>query len=395
MIDERISFSRAIALVERSVAALCAEEIATASANRRFLARPAIASRDCPPFDVSAMDGYCISASDLSGAARRTLKLGQPIFAGDTPDPILRGEARPIFTGGAIPRGAGAVLVQERAHVSDKRLCLTEDLPPGLNIRPAREDIQAGATVVGANRRLHPAMIGALCAYGIETVHVRSRPRVGLLVLGDEIAVTAQVGPGQIVDANGPMVAALLEDAGCDVTRHGQVCDDAHAIREAIGMIVGSRPDMILSTGGVSVGDRDLTRAALEGHGANVHFHGVHMRPGKPVLFATAAPGIPFFGLPGNPVAALVATRFFVMAALRRLYGLPAERPERSWDETIEEGPTRFLKASLRPTPGNDEVEILPGQKSHMLRPVLDAKGWLMKGGGQPDAFFPLFDGMS
>lgn len=390
--SERIAFVDALATIRTAIAPGPCETVPTAIANGRVLAQTAVARRDCPPFAMAAMDGYAISEAMIAAPGERHLKIGHAQFAGEPMRPLSPGEARPIYTGAAVPSGTGAVLVQEHARVAGHDLILSETLASGANIRRAGEDARAEEPVLTAPARLNPAMIGALSAYGIAEATVRKRPSVAMLVIGDELADAGSAAPEQVIDANGPMVCALLAEAGCSIAPSIGVRDEEPAIRAAIAAVLEAGADMIVSTGGASVGARDLLRPALEAAGAAIHFHGAHMRPGKPVLFATIGEGVPIFGLPGNPVAALVGARFFIMAALRAWYGLPPELATKVWPDRRNGGPTRVLKACARRDATHEEPYVLPGQQSHRLRPLLDADVWLIKGGDEPACVFPLFD---
>ncbi|MEW6628974.1 MAG: molybdopterin molybdotransferase MoeA [Pseudomonadota bacterium] len=385
----RVSFDEALSIIAATRIELGCETLETARANGRILAAPLFAQTDSPPFDMSAMDGYAIGADYVAGTEQRRLRLGEPLFAGMAPLPLEAGAARPIFTGAAVPHGTGAVLVQERAILDHDTLLLAEPLISGSNIRRAGEDARAGDKVLESGRRIHPATIGALHAYGIMHVPVRARPRVAMLILGDEIGGSEARA---IPDSNGPMIAAMLADAGCDVLPLVPVDDNERAITEAFDRHLDAGADIILSTGGASVGAKDFLRRSVEAIGATILFHGVHMRPGKPVLFATSRKGVPIFGLPGNPAAALVAARFFVMAAIRIANGRGPEAPLHVDQDSREPGPLRVLKAHARRAFGGVEVKQLPGQESHRLRPLLQANSWWLRGGGRPAMLFPLFD---
>lgn len=395
MSNPRISFADALVCVHETVSEGPIDTVPTVSANGRILARPVVANRDCPPFDMSAMDGYAICQSVIATPGQRYLEIGSPQFAGDPVRPLAKNEARPIYTGAAVPSGTGAILVQERATVAGSKLLLSETLVSGANIRRCGEDALAAETVLAQPVKLNPALIGTLCAYAVPQVSVRTRPRVAMLVLGDELADTQDVTTEQIVDANGPMVASMLEDCGCVISRRLRVRDDEREISAALSTIMNGAErtaDMILLTGGASVGVKDLVRPAIKALDATVHFHGVQMRPGKPFLFATASNGVPIFGLPGNPVAALVSARFFVMAAVRSWYGMPPEPATMLWPEKIETGPTRVLKTHSTQDKSALNVCVLPGQQSHMMRPLLEANTWLIQGAEQATRLYPLFD---
>lgn len=395
MSDTRIGFAPAIKLIMENLQAGPVETVATHEANGRLLARDVSARRAFPPFDMSAMDGYAIEESQIAGHGERRLRIGEPLFAGDPVRLLSSGEAMPIFTGAAVPRNAGAVLIKERATCARDALILNENLDHGANIRRAGEDARAGEMVLAAGARINPAVIGGLSCYGIGALQVRVRPKIAVLVLGDELTSVETPEARCIIDANGPMVAASLVDAGCTVIRRKTIPDDTGAICDALLDAISIGADMVITTGGASVGARDYVRHAVERIGAKVHFHGVHMRPGKPVLFAQSGAGVPIFGLPGNPVSALVGTRFFVMAALRAFYELSPELPEMILADECEPGPTRLLKAARAGLGAHLNLSVLPGQQSHMMRPLLIANSWLVRGGSVPSALFPLFDDLS
>lgn len=391
---DRPSFHEALEIIADHTAALACEQMATLSAQGRHVSQALYARRDYPVLDVAAMDGYAIARSDCSGTSRRLLAIASPHFAGRTTPAVRPGHALPISTGATVPEGVGAILVRERAVVADGRLAICEALPDGMNIRRAGEDARTGELVLERGRKIHPAVLGALCAYGIDRVSVRRRPVVGLFTSGDELQSLETVGAGGIVDSNGPMLAALLEQAGCVVRVCRSVGDDAATLRATITALLAEPIDMIVSTGGVSVGDRDMLPGVLKAIGATRHFHGVSMRPGKPALFASLPDGRPFFALPGNPAAALTCARFMVMRAVRAMCDLPSEPPLQS-ASSIEPGVTRLLKAARQRMAGAGlDAVVLPGQQSHRLRPFLSADSWIVSGGGRATALYPLYDSL-
>lgn len=388
----RPSLTSALDMIAAHTPILGTETIPIRASAGRCLATPVHAGRDYPVSDVSAMDGYAIFAADIMGTSTRMLALAPPHFAGAPRPTLSAGTACPIATGAVMPMGSGAVLVKEHALIDGDRISLSETLPNGMNIRRAAEDASAGEEVLAAGNMLHAATIGALCAYGVSHVHVRRRPAVALLVSGDELKAVGEAGPHDIVDANGPMVSTLLERAGAEVRISDIQADDLSALIRALRAQIAGPVDMIVCTGGVSAGERDLLGAALDKVGAIRHFHGVAMRPGKPVLFATLPDGRPVIALPGNPVAALVGARFFVMRSLRAMLGLRAECPLRT-AEPIEQGVTRVHSArrdAAHVMPLG--ATILPHQQSHRLRPLLAADAWMTTGGGMRSALYPLYD---
>lgn len=388
----RIAFDDALQKVRDHAYAGPCEVLPVIMANGRILAQPVVAQRNCPPFDMSAMDGFAIRKDTLKLPGDHSLWIGEAQFAGEPMRPLSKNEARPIYTGAAVPSGTGAVLVKEKANIAGTSLLLSEALMAGANIRLTGEDARLNETVLDRPIRLNPAMVGTLSAYGVTNVTVRAKPQVAILVLGDELAGSEDATADQIIDANGPMVRALLEDAGCSILQHTRIKDDAQAICEALCSALDNGVNMIISTGGASVGAKDLLRSSVEAIGALIYFHGAHMRPGKPVLFATSRSGVPIFGLPGNPVAALVGARFFIMSAIRAWYGMSGEQPILRWSDCQDSGQTRILKAYAKPTEAGSAVVVLPGQQSHMMRSLLAANAWIVQGGDQPRRLFPLFD---
>lgn len=385
-------FQQALDLIAKHTSALGCEDIATLSAQGRHTSQPLYARRDYPIRDVAAMDGYAIRETDIGGASLRLLAIRPPHFAGMKTPAVGPGEALPISTGATVPLGTGAIIISERAVVRDSRLALAEGLTDGMNIRRAGEDARSGELVLEGARKIQPAILGALCAYGIEQVRVRRRPVVAILTSGDELRPVDALGAANVADANGPMIAAMLEQVGCVVRRYPSVDDDAIKLRAAMIALTDEPFDMILTTGGVSVGERDMIPDALDAIGATRHFHGVSMRPGKPALFATLPGGRPFFALPGNPAAALTCARFLVMRAVRAMLDLRSESPLQV-ASSIEPGVTRILKASRQSnSEGILDAVVLPGQQSHRLRPFMTADSWIVTGGDHIPALYALYD---
>jgi len=314
-----ISPDEALRLILAGTAPLGAEVIASEDACGRVAAEPLLAREDLPPFDHAAMDGYALRAEDAAGSAPRALTLVGPARAGGPPGAAIGpGLAARILTGAQLPPGADAVVMQELTALADGGRVLVLRAPvPGLHIRRRGEDLRAGEPLLAAGAVLRPVEIGLLAAQGITRVSVVRRARAAVLATGDEFA---RPSPGAgLRDANGPALAAACARWGALARRAPTVGDDRAAIAAAVRAAL-AEADMLLVTGGVSVGDFDFTRAALEDLGAEIVFAGVAIKPGKPLLFARAD-GKPIFGLPGNPVAALVCAEEFVRPALERLQG--------------------------------------------------------------------------
>ena len=314
---------QALALIgERVRATAQRETIALRGAVGRILARPLVARRDVPPHDNAAVDGYAFAFSDLDGEAEATLltvagraAAGHPLAA-----PVRPGEAARIFTGAAMPAGADTVAMQEDCREAGHgRVAIPRGLSPGANRRSAGEDVATGATVLERGHRLRPQDIGLIAALGVPEIAVHRRLRVALLSTGDEIRDPGDtVAPGCVYDANRYLLLALLEGLGCEVEDLGILADDADAIRDAL-RAAGGGADLIVSSGGVSVGEEDRIRAAVAELG-HLHFWRLAIKPGRPLALGQIG-ATPFIGLPGNPVAAMVTFLRFARPLVLRLAG--------------------------------------------------------------------------
>lgn len=384
----RPSFDQARAIVADASPIQPAERMSLLDSLGLILSEDVRALEDYPRFDASAMDGFAFRAACCSGASDRRpveLALLDEIRAGGTPKPLQPGFARPISTGAPMCAGADTVLVAENAQVlaaaTGTVLRVTAPVPLGRNVRSRGEDARAGETVLRAGTRICASAVGALTCYGITTVTVRRPPVLGLLTTGDELAPAGSpLSEAQIHDSNGPMLEALCRQAGLPVSRIAASGDNDALIHERLDTLILKRGlRIIASTGGASVGSHDRIAAVLAARGARIHFHGVNMRPGKPVIFATLPGGELFFGLPGNPVAAFLGFRFLVMSAVRRMLGASAETGELvETDQMGRDGTTVLLKAKQNfDENGHRRLTVLSGQQSHMLRPLLIADSWL------------------
>ncbi len=312
------------------------------------------------------MDGYALRAADTPGR----LPVVASVAAGRPVDrPLRPGEAMAIATGGVVPEGADAVVPLEQVVSLDGKVDVPA-VPAGANIRPRGGDVAAGGMVVAAGARLGPAQIGALAAAGVAEVRCRRRPRVAVVATGTELRRPGQpLAPGEVYEANGAMLAAQVEAAGAEVERLEPVGDDEEAHREAISR--GLESDVLITTGGVSVGPHDLVRRVKAELGVKEVFWGVAVKPGKPVFFGCLGTKL-VFGLPGNPVSALVGGELFVRPALLALQGAadpgPAFQPavlavavarDRSRDQ--------LLRARTQAGETGPVVAPVSGQDSHMI----------------------------
>jgi molybdopterin molybdotransferase len=300
-----------------AVAPLEAEDVELASAGGRYLAAPALARVPAPAYTCSAMDGYAIRAADVVGPC--ALPVSFAVYAGEAPRrPLAPGEAARVFTGATLPEGADTVVREEAVRAEGSFAKFAGPARRGDNVRPAGEDVAAGGLALEPGTRIGPRQAALLAAVGVDRIAVHRRPRIAVVATGDEVV------SGRTPDSNGAAIGGLVRAIGAEVERRsvGDRLDDVVAVLARA--LLSS--DAVLTTGGVSVGERDHVPAALARLGADVRIHGVPMKPGKPFLFALAGRK-PFFGLPGSPSACLAAFEVFARPALLALAG--AARRER------------------------------------------------------------------
>jgi molybdopterin molybdotransferase len=357
-----LTIDDALTRVLASVRPLGAEAVAVSAAAGRVLAAPATAIVDLPPFDSSAMDGYAVRAADTPG----TLTVVGESAAGKPAQRELGGgEAIRISTGAVVPAGADAVVPVERTEGGDEQVRV-EGVEPGENVRPRGGDTRSGDAVAWPGTRIGPVQVGALAGAGIATVEVARRPRVALLATGTELRPSgAPLAPGEIYESNSVMLAAQVRSAGGEPLPLGTVADDEASTRMALER--GLEADVLLTSGGVSVGEHDLVRSLLASLGAEEVFWGVAVKPGKPLAFSVRGSTL-VFGLPGNPVSSLVGFELFVRPALLAAQGAPnaapaylpgwLERPLRRNGARDELVRARADGGLLRP---------VGGQESHMI----------------------------
>jgi molybdopterin molybdotransferase len=362
-----LTIDEALEQVLARVRPLGAEPVATADAAGRVLAAPAVALTDLPPFPSSAMDGFAVRAADTPG----TLPVPVRIAAGRPAERALApGEAMAIATGGAVPDGADAVVPIERVDDRGDEVEIGVVAAVGENVRPRGGDVRAGDEVLPAGTRVSAAQVGALAAAGLPEVVCGIRPRAVIVTTGTELRRAGEpLAPGEIYESNGSMLAAALTTAGAIVERLDPVADDEATHRAALER--GLRADVLVTTGGVSVGPHDLVRTIEAELGVEEVFWGVAMRPGKPLSFGVRERTL-VFGLPGNPVSSLVGAELFVRPAVLALQGAAVVRPR--WDHGVlaapaRRNPARDELARARIGGGDDGVELtlVSGQESHMI----------------------------
>lgn len=319
-------FDEALALIYANATPLDrTEAVSLADALGRVVVHPVRARAMAPTFDNAAMDGYALDSSALIGAGPWDLQVVARLAAGQTHAVPLSGPtAARIFTGAPVPAGADAVVIQESVLRMGETVRLFERPVPGLNIRRAGCDIAAGATVLDAGRKLGPRDIAACAAAGAGVLRVRRRVRAALLVTGDELrrAGGARDG-GQIWDINTPMLSALLDLAGVEIVRAAHGADDRAGLARQLEEMAASA-DLVVTTGGLSVGEEDHVKPALATLGGDIVFSGVAIKPGKPVSFGRIGSAF-WLGLPGNPLSAHVTWAVFGTALVQGLTGETAQ----------------------------------------------------------------------
>lgn len=345
----------------------------------RILADPVVSPMDVPPWDNSAMDGYAIRHQEVPQAGTR-LPLSQRITAGRPAWPLEPGTAARIFTGAPVPEGADAVVVQEVCSRDGDWVEVGATLTPGANIRRAGEDIRRGQEILAAGIRLQPQHLGLAASVGVDRVQVYSRPRVALLCSGDELVLPGQpLGPGQIYNSNRFVLGGLLQGLGCEVRHLGVIEDSLEATCQALAAAAGTA-DLILATGGVSVGEEDHVKAAVERLGT-LELWKVAIRPGKPLAFGSIQ-GIPFFGFPGNPVSAIVTFWLFARPFILRLQGRSGDiaplslqaRADFAWPKP-DKRPEYVRARRRRNDAGELVVQVHPSRSSGVLSSVAWADG--------------------
>ena len=326
-----VPFDQARAAVLERLRPLPAREVPLGDALGCILAEDVTAAEDLPPFANSAMDGFAVHAADLtsaSDAAPVALQVTGEVFAGTARLPTVQsGGAARIMTGGPLPPGADAVVPVEQATVDGGTVLIRSAPREGQFVRDAGEDVRAGVVVLERGRVLDPAAVGMLASVGRRLVPVHPKPRVAVVSTGDELVDPGDpLGPGQIRDSNSWLLVAQARAAGAEAFRCGKLRDDPEALRRGFAL-AAAEGDLVLTSGGVSVGERDYTKQVLAELG-DVRSFRVAMQPGMPQAFGFAA-GSPLYGLPGNPVSCFVVFEVLVRPALRRLAGHPDDRLDR------------------------------------------------------------------
>lgn len=372
------------------------EVIPLAEASERILAQAIYAAVDVPPADNSAMDGYAVRLSDLDPESETSLVIAQRVPAGVSPLPLAECSVARIFTGAEIPAGADAVVMQEQVRLEGDHVIISAGVREKQNIRPQGQDIAAGSLVLEAGERLTPVALGVLASVGVSEVEVYRPLRVAILSTGDELVEPGYpLAPGQIYNSNLYLLQGLVKSLGMQVVRQGLVADDRQSTETALSQ-AANNADLILTTGGVSVGEEDHVKAAIEKLG-QLDLWKVNIKPGKPFA-AGSVMGVPLYALPGNPGSALITFALLALPCLLKAQGVAVKSPfslpvKAGFSRTRVQSRDEYLRVGCDTT---GVAKPWGNQSSAMLSSLLYTNGLMripagtLVEEGQPIEFFPL-----
>jgi len=375
-----MSAGEALAILKSKVHAVTeTESVRLNDARGRVLAEPVVATRDVPPHDNAAVDGYAVNFDQLKPGEPTTLPIGGRAAAGHPLGrKVAAGECIRIFTGAQMPEGADTVLMQEDCRVADGKATLPAGIKRGANRRFAGEDVKRGATVLAAGRRLRPQEIGLAASLGLTTLTVRRKLRVAIFSTGDEVREPGgELPPGAIFDSNRYTLRALLEGLSCAVTDLGILPDSLDAVRAALARAAENH-DLVVTSGGVSSGEEDHVKAAVEALG-RLHFWRLAIKPGRPVAMGQIG-RVPFIGLPGNPVAVMVTFLLLARPLVLLLSGAEDAPPRLfrvvsgfAYDKKVSR--TEYLRARLKRGETGWVAEKFPRDGAGILTSMVESDG--------------------
>jgi molybdopterin molybdotransferase len=397
MLDERrptLSVEQALERILATVHVLEPERVGLLEAAGRVLAETVSADRDIPPLANSAMDGYAVCGADVARVPARLRVVGEVAAGYVSQARVESGTAVRIMTGAPLPAGADTVVRFEDTRRGGDQVEILKAPLPGANVRPAGEDVRAGQVVLEPGKVLRPQEIGMLAAVGRVEAAVVRRPRVAILATGDEVVPPDQTpGPGQIRDANSYTVAAQVQAYGALPLLLGVARDREEWVRRGMREALAQGADLIITSGGVSVGDFDLVKQVLAAEG-EMHFWSLNVKPGRPLAFGLLSPlplregqgegghreGVPLLGLPGNPVAAMVSTELFARPALLKMQGFtdwsrPAVRARLAEPIARKDGRRHYLRVRLQETEAGYQATLTGDQGSGILYSLVQADG--------------------
>ena len=395
-----ISYKEAIALIAKEAVPQSQRTVDRNESLGYVAAEDVISQLNVPSFNNAAMDGFALHAIKTVGISKekpRRIRVGHCLAAGDVLDSADQSLAVEIMTGAKIPNGFDTVVPVERVRIIHDETGHTAEieifgeLQVGENVRYAGEDLKRGQVIATRGTRIHPGHIAAMAATGIHEVRIFNMPEVEIFTTGKEVsdAYHAPLKEGEIYNSNTPYLLSQLKSAGIPTSYAGSMGDEVQAFLDTLN--VGNRARIIISSGAVSMGKWDFIPQLLESHGARIIFHGVGIKPGKPVLFAVLQDGRYYFGLPGNPISTAVGLRFFVQPLIRLLLGMPTENfhyAELRHDFAKKGDLRNFLKARLDSDDhGQTHLTILDGQQSFKISPLLDMNCWAILGEGQNNLY--------
>jgi molybdopterin molybdotransferase len=377
-----IPVEEARARILKGVKPLPSEDVKLEHAVGRVLAKPLKAVRHQPPFDASAMDGYAVIAADLAAVPATLRLIGLSAAGHGFKGKLKRGDCVRIFTGAPVPRGADAVVIQENTEAEGKSIRVLQPARPEQNIRFAGLDFRKGDALLPAGLTLGARDIGLAAAANAAKLSVRRRPVVALIATGDELVLPGRTPrPDQIVSSNSHALAAMAEHLGATVVNLGIVPDNLKATERAIARTATA--DILVTTGGASVGDHDYVQAALKNSSVAIDFWKIAMRPGKPFMYGRRKRQH-VLGLPGNPVSSLVCARLFLKPLIDALLGLAQgeELVEARLGASMKENDSRqdYVRATLREAPdGSRTVTPFAKQDSSMQRTFREAQALIVR----------------
>ena len=380
-----ISVEEALSLILSQIREMGSERVDITSSLGRVIAEDIYAKRNNPPWDNSAMDGYAVMNEDIMSANRENpaiLKVIEDLPAGYTAkNSVTKGEAIRIMTGAPIPMGADTVVMVEDTEKDGENVKILRETPLGENIRRTGEDIKSGELVVPKGTLIRPAEVGIMATCGRAFVSVYQRPRVAVVSTGDELVdVDEEITEGKIVTSNSYTLSAMAADCGADPFQLGIARDTREALKEKLRQALHA--DVIITSGGVSVGDFDFVKDVLKELGSEMKFWKVAMKPGKPLAFGTIG-GKPAFGLPGNPVSCMVCFEQFVRPSILKMMGhnriyRPVINATLKEDIKKKSGRKHFMRSFVRFEDGQYTVTTSGDQGSGILKSMVAANALLI-----------------